>query len=231
MSERNTRCPVLGCGRWSNRCSGRPRPLPPDFSLQLDSSIDAVVNSHVCAACYVRHTRRLARGPKDTPSSYAAPHGPPRCAGHGGHRPTTRVVLSTFFPSSPSPSLRTSCSFVLDVLSHPAAVHLPSSTFPLSLSSSLPAARRALALSQTTLHNINPAGPPCPTACTPDHAHHIVSGPRSSLLSSHHPQPQHEARTSDASGSDALRLYFGCRPVAPRLYRGCGWLYPTTRWL
>ena len=23
MSERNTRCPVLGCGRWSNRCSGR----------------------------------------------------------------------------------------------------------------------------------------------------------------------------------------------------------------
>ena len=130
MSERNTRCPVLGCGRWSNRCSGRPRPLPPDFSLQLDSSIDAVVNSHVCAACYVRHTRRLARGPEHTPSSYAAPHGPPRCAGHGGYRPSTRVVLSTFFPSSPSPSLLTSCSFVLDVLSHPAAVHLPSSPLP-----------------------------------------------------------------------------------------------------
>ena len=114
MSERNTRCPVLGCGRWSNRCRGRPRPLPPDFSLQLDSSIDAVVNSHVCAACYVRHTRRLARGPEDTPLSYA----------------TTRVVLSTFFPSSPSPSLLTSCSFVLDVLSHPTAVHLPSWLLP-----------------------------------------------------------------------------------------------------
>ena len=229
MSQHNTRCPVLGCGRWSHRCSGRPRPLPPDFSLQLDSSIDAVVNSHVCAAYCVRHTRRLARGPEHTPSSYAAPHldalvtvaiGQPR--------------ESSFPPSSPPPPLPPSLPLAPSSWTSSPTPLLSTSPPPpssLSLTSSLPAARRALALSQTTLHDINPAGPPCPTASTPDHAHHIISGPRSSLLSSHHPQPQHEARTSDASGSDALRLYSGCRPVVPRLYRGCGWLYPTTRWL
>ena len=123
-------------------------------------------------------------------------------------------------PPSPSPSSSVSPTPLLSTSPH--------ASLPLPALSSLPAARRALALSQTTLHDINPAGPPCPTASTPDHAHHIISGPRSSLLSSHHPQPQHEARTSDASGSDALRLYFGCRPVVPRLYRGCEWLYPTT---
>ena len=228
MSERNTRCPVLGCDRWSNRCGGRPRPIPLDFSLQLDSSTDAVVNSHVCAACYARHTRRLASGPEHTPSSYAAPHldalvtvaiGQPR---ESSSSPSS--TLTPLPPPLPPPSSWTSSPTPLLSTSPP-----PPS--PISLTSSLPAARRALALSQTTLHNINSAGPPCPTASTPDHAHHIISGPRSSLLSSHHPQPQHEARTSDASGSDALRLYFGCRPVVPRLYRGCGWLYSTTRWL
>ena len=221
-------CPVYGCGRRLDKCSGRPRSLPPDFTLQLDSSIDAVVNSHVCAACYARHTRRLARGPEHTPSSYAAPHldalvtvaiGQPRESSSPPSSPPPPLPPSL----PPAPSSWTSSPTSL--LSTP-----PPPPSPLSLTSSLPAARRALALLQTTLHNINPACPPCPTASTPDHAHHI-SGPRSSLLSSHYPQPQHEVRTSDASDSDALRLYFGCRPVVPRLYRGCGRLHPTTRWL
>ena len=231
MSERNTRCPVLGCDRWSNRCGGRPRSLPPDFSLQLDSSIDAVVNSHVCAACYVRHTRRLARGPEHTPSSYAAPHldalvtvaiGQPRESSSPSSSPPPPLPPSlplapSSWTSAPTPLLSTS----------------PPPPSPLSLTSSPPAARRALALSQTTLyHNI-------PAHDEVDHHSHrrvatSVGTKRTvlpSLLSSHHPEPQHVVRTSDASGSDARRLYYGCRPVVPRLYRGCGWLYPTTRWL
>ena len=233
MSERNIRCPVLGCGRWSNRCGGRPRSLPPDFSLQLDSSIDAVVNSHVCAACYARHTRRVARGPEDTPSSSASPHldalvtvaiGQPRESSSPPSSPPPPLPPSL----PPAPSSWTSSPTPLLSTSPP-----PPPPSPLSLTSSLPAARRVLALSQTTLHNIILAHDEV------DHHSHrrvatSVGRKRTvlpSLLSSHHSQPQHEARASDASGSDALRLYFGCRPVVPRLYRGCGWLYPVTRWL
>ena len=234
MSQHSTRCPVLGCGRWSHRCSGRSRPLPPDFSLQLDSSIDAVVNDRVCQGCYERHTGAIrsldGRVRKLTITSSAAPHLDELAAVAIGQpvEPSSPPFSSSPLPSqpphpSPSPSSSVSLTPLLSTSPH--------SSLPLPALSSLPAARRALALSQTTLHDINPAGPPCPTASTPDHAHHIISDPRSSLLSSHHPQPQHEARTSDASGSDALRLYSGCRPVVPRLYRGCGWLYPTTSWL
>ena len=227
-------CPVRGCGKLLDRCSGRPRALPPDFSLQLDSSIDAVVNDRMCQGCYERHTGAIrsldGRVRKLTTTSSAAPHLDELAAVAIGQPvepssppPSPSPLPSQPPPPSPSPSSSVSLTPLLSTSPH--------SSLPLPALSSLPAARRALALSQTTLHDINPAGPPCPTASTPDHAHHIISGPRSSLLSSHHPQPQHEARTSDASGSDALRLYFGCRPVVPRLYRGCGWLYPTTCWL
>ena len=225
-------CPVQGCGKRLDRCSGRPRSLPPDFSLQLDSSIDAVVNNRVCQGCYERHTGAIRslnrRVRKLTTTSSAAPHLDELAAVAIGQPvepssppPSPSPLPSQPPPPSPSPSSSVSPNPLLSTYSH--------SSLPLPALSSLAAARRALALSQTTLHSIISAGPSCSTASTPDHAHHIISGPRCSLLSSHHPQPQHEARTSDASGSDALRLYSGCRPVVPRLYRGCGWLYPTTR--
>ena len=58
--------------------SGRPRALRPDFSLQLDSSIDAVVNKRVCQGCYERHTGAIrsldGRVRKLTTTSAAAPH-------------------------------------------------------------------------------------------------------------------------------------------------------------
>ena len=52
------RCPVLECGRWSNRWGKKSFPLPSAdlFNLQLDPDLAIPSNDRVCRACWDRHT-------------------------------------------------------------------------------------------------------------------------------------------------------------------------------
>jgi hypothetical protein len=57
MSSKARQCPVLGCGKWSNRWKHRGYPLLNDgsFTLFLDQRLSVPSNTHVCKACWDRH--------------------------------------------------------------------------------------------------------------------------------------------------------------------------------
>ena len=94
------RFPVYGCTQSLDMCNGRPRPLPPDLTLELDSTIDAAVNNRVCESCYKRHTgaiRSLDGRVRKAPTSTAA-------AAHLDELATVAVgVLSNHSPPPPPP--------------------------------------------------------------------------------------------------------------------------------
>jgi hypothetical protein len=57
MTARNTQCPVNGCSVWSSRWGAKSYPLPSagSFTLQLNSLVDASINSRICQPCWKRH--------------------------------------------------------------------------------------------------------------------------------------------------------------------------------
>ena len=112
----NRVCPVHGCGARLARCSGKPRSLPPNFTLQLDSSIDAAVNGKVCTACYVRHIR-LARNPT---ASTASSH----------HSSLDELAMTAVAELSTPPSLLHSASPSPLLLSTSPSISPQSLTYP-----------------------------------------------------------------------------------------------------
>src|ERR1700744_4718664 len=50
-------CPVLGCGKWSNRWKGAAHRHPDRsvFTLMLDRQLALPSNTHICHECYRRH--------------------------------------------------------------------------------------------------------------------------------------------------------------------------------
>ena len=118
------RCPVVGCGRWSNRWKGTPRLLPPSFTLPLDPSINTDVNGRVCPACYVRHIRLAHQA---TATSTASPH----CSleelarvavAESDSTPPSLLLPSTTSsspPSVPSPPLSSSPQPLSDITNTP----------------------------------------------------------------------------------------------------------------
>ena len=230
------RCPVYGCCRRLDECSGRPRPLPPHFSLVLDSSIDTAVHNRVCQGCYARHTGaivpldgrvRVTPPPDalltllDAAQPPSSPPSPP---------PSPSLPPPPPPPSNPPPS--------------PPPTHPPPPTPPSSTPSSTPHPPRLLRHTCTTCTNNHTcAGPPtwsspsvrfsssstsakspsCSCSTFPNPARHtnylphptsiaadaasLVPSFCSNLVSICRPQPQHKVHESDASSSDALMLH------------------------